>query len=279
MLRLFIITLSTLHLSLVAQGSLFIIGGGDRPPSMVQRMVAEAHLSKNDHIAILTMSGANPDTSYHYIKQDLLPFTTNSIAHFPFKKESSNYTPWLDSLQKAKLIFITGGVQTRFMNVVLGTPIYDAIHYAYRHGSMIAGTSAGAAVMSEVMITGDQIRNDTIYEGIVDRIESGNLETRRGMGFLKNVIVDQHFIVRSRHNRLLSMLYHHPAKMGIGIDEETAILVRNNVAEVVGDSQVIVFSNPKKIKSNNKKIGIKELKMNMYMQGDRFEIIPNYKPK
>jgi len=255
-----------------SQGSLFIIGGGDRPPMMMQRMMAEAKLKPNDHIAILTMSSANPDTSYKYIVDDIRPHSSHVIAKLHFTSADVNNQNWLDSVRKAKLIFMTGGVQTRFMNIVWNTPVFKAIHDAYNIGAMIAGTSAGAAVMSEIMITGDQIRADTIYEGAVDRITPGNIETKPGLGFLHNTIIDQHFIVRSRYNRVLTLLSQYPGKMAVGIDEDTAILVRKNKAEVVGNSQVVLFRNQKNLPQVNNKPRFENMKISLYGNGDRFKI-------
>lgn len=255
-----------------AQGSLFIIGGGDRPPKMMQRMIAEAKLQSHDHIAILTMSSANPDTSYKYIVDDIRPYAAHVIAKLHFTTADVNNQNKLDSVRKAKLLFITGGVQTRFMNIVWNTPVFKAIHEAYDRGAMIAGTSAGAAVMSEIMITGDQIRADTLYEGAVDRITPGNMETKPGLGFLHNTIIDQHFIVRSRYNRVLTLLSQYPGKMAVGIDEDTAILVRRNNAEVVGNSQVVVFRNQKNLPLVDNKPRFKNMKMSLYGNGDRFKI-------
>src|SRR5436189_2145510 len=131
-----------------AKGKLFIIGGGDRPPALLQSLLATAAMNKNDYVVVLPMSSAAPDTSYYYFKADLEPFCKNAIVNFNFTGAKVNDKDWLDSLEKAKLIFITGGDQDRFMDAVLNTPVYHAIHTAYANGATIAGTSAGAVVMS-----------------------------------------------------------------------------------------------------------------------------------
>ena len=132
-----------------AKGKLFIIGGGDRSAELMKKMVAIAAPGAKDYVVVLPMSGENPDTSFYYLKQDLQPVCNNAIVNFNFTKEKVNNKNWLDSLANAKLIFITGGDQERFMNIVLHTPVYDAIHKAYANGATIAGTSAGAAVLQE----------------------------------------------------------------------------------------------------------------------------------
>src|SRR5689334_19520932 len=100
------------------------------------------------------MSSEYPDTAYNYFKADLEPVCKNAIINFNFTRPQVTNKNWLDSLKKARLIFITGGDQDRLMKAVMQTAVYEAIQTAYRIGATIAGTSAGAAVMSEHMITG-----------------------------------------------------------------------------------------------------------------------------
>ena len=189
-----------------------------------------------------------------------------------FDKNTANNKTLTDSLQKAKLIFISGGDQTRFMNVVHNTPIYTAIHKAYQNGSTIAGTSAGAAVMSEKMITGNQ-KLEKEYSGTFDNIRYDNLETTEGLGLITKAIIDQHFLKRSRYNRLISAMVEFPNLTGIGIDESTAIIVHNNEIEVAGESEVIVLKNPKGVqKTKNNLISIKGLDMSIYNAGQKFKV-------
>jgi cyanophycinase len=263
--------------SLIAQthtsqpkGNLFIIGGGDRPPSLVKSLLAAAQLSSKDYIVVLPMSSEEPDTSFYYFKEDIAPACTNTIANLNFTKENVNNKQWLDSLVHAKLIFITGGDQERFMNVVLHTPVYDAIHKAYNNGATIAGTSAGAAVMSKQMITGKEF-SDTTYRATFRKLHDKNIEIKEGLGLLDNAIIDQHFIVRSRYNRLLSALAEYPTLPCIGIDEVTAIVVHGNKVKVTGESQVFVFKDPKGLKvTSNELIKLTGMQVSIYTTGDEF---------
>lgn len=255
------------------KGSLYIIGGGDRTSAIMKAMMQTANLSKTDHIAILPMSGAEPDTSYFYIKQDLEPLCSNTIAMLNFTKDKVNDQQWLDSLKKAKLVFITGGDQSRFMNAVLNTPVFGAIHEAYKNGATIAGTSAGAAVMSKHMVTGNQLRGDTVYHSTFDRIWDKNIEFEAGLGLLDSIIIDQHFIIRSRYNRMISALEAYPSYTCIGIDESTAIIVHAGKITVAGDSQVIVMKQPKNIRANKDGlIKFDDVLMSIYSAGDSFKI-------
>lgn len=255
------------------KGKLFIIGGGDRSDDLMKQVLSVAELSKKDYIVVLPMSSEEPDSSFIFFKTQMVKLTSNPIVMLNFNKETAKNKTLTDSLQKAKLIFISGGDQVRFMNVVQNNPIKTAIQKAYENGSTISGTSAGAAVMSEKMITGNQ-KLQKEYSGTFDNIRYDNLETSEGLGLLKTAIIDQHFLKRNRYNRLLSALVEFPTLTGIGIDEATAIIVRNNQIEVAGESEVIVVRNPKvilKAKHNNL-ISIESLQMSIYTAGQKFNI-------
>jgi cyanophycinase len=155
---------------------------------------------------------------------------------------------------------------------VLHTPVYTAIHKAYANGATIAGTSAGAAVMSEKMITGNEL-TDTVYRATFKKIHDNNIEIKEGLGLLKNAVIDQHFIVRSRYNRLFSALAKYPTYACIGIDEATAIIVQGNKIIVAGESQVVLIQKPADIKvTAGGLIKMKNVQLTMYTRGDTFFI-------
>lgn len=255
------------------KGKLFIIGGGDRPPALMKAMIDAAGLKADDYIAVLPMSSAEKDTSVFYFAKDVEPVSKNVVVKIDFTKETVNNRSRLDSLEKAKLIFITGGQQTRFMDVVLNTPVYDAIHKAYRNGAMIAGTSAGAAVMSEQMITGSQLRPEVKGKEGFTMVKAGNVEFAKGLGLITTAIIDQHFIVRSRYNRLLTSLQTFPEMVCVGIDEATAILVAGNLATVMGEGQVVVVKKPEGVSVRTDGIiGMKGIDLSLLIKGDVFSL-------
>ncbi|RTY81605.1 cyanophycinase [Flavobacterium sp. GSP27] len=272
----FIIFLLLAFCSIQAQtpkGTLFIIGGGNRSDKLMTCLLSLSKLEAKDYIVVLPMSSEEPDSAYIYFNDQLKRLTSNPIVMLNFDKKTATNPKWIDSLQKAKLIFISGGDQTRFMDIVKNTPIKTAIHQAYKNGSTVAGTSAGAAVMCEHMITGNQKLNP-VYTGTFDNIRHNNLETTEGLGLMKNVIIDQHFLKRSRYNRLLSAMVEFPSHVGIGIDEATAIIVQNKTIEITGESEVIVIKNPKGIQKSgtNNLISIESLEMSIYNNGQKFKI-------
>ncbi|MEX0646306.1 MAG: cyanophycinase [Balneolaceae bacterium] len=255
------------------KGSLLIIGGGSRPDSMIDRMITETGIHGEGYAIVLTMSGFDPDTSGYYAERQFREKDISNIRSYDFGRSDSLTQTGLDSLENASLVYITGGVQSRFMDAVNNHPlIAETLKKAYQRGAMISGTSAGAAVMSKIMITGDQ-HNYPEYTSTFYNLEKDNIITAEGLGLIQGVIVDQHFVKRARNNRLLTAVMEFPDHVGIGIDESTAILVKQNQAEVIGDSQVLVYRNLSGASNNhNLKLGAQNLQLNIYLPGDFFKL-------
>jgi cyanophycinase len=254
-----------------SKGKLFIIGGGERTYELMESLLNEAGLQEGDYIGILPMSSEEPDSAYLYIRADFAEVSPIPCINLHFTESDLINQAKLDSLRKCKLIFITGGDQKRFMNLVHSTPIEEAIKRAYQDGSTIAGTSAGAAVMSEIMITGDENFSEE-YSSTYDKIWKGNAIYATGLGMLQGVIIDQHFLIRSRHNRLLTALCDFPGHMGVGIDESTAIVVSGDSALVVGSSQVIVYHPHDSCDYHFKQYAPKDVHCSVLVGGEKFAL-------
>lgn len=253
-------------------GKLFIIGGGNRTEAMLNELADLAGIRSEGYMFVLPMSSSEPDSAILWAKDDFSITGIKNITGFNFKKGAAIPQEKIDSLRNAKLIYISGGDQSRFMDVVLSTPIYDAIHEAYQKGAVISGTSAGAAVMSRKMITGNQIKHTDADAGFTT-IEADNIEIREGLGMLTDVIIDQHFIKRQRLNRLVAASIENPDQLCVGIDESTAIIVDGNTATVTGISQVIVIKNSGKEKGlKNGLLGINDLNISVYLPGQNFKL-------
>lgn len=257
------------------KGSLFIIGGGDRSDALMQQMLNTANLKSNDYIIVLPMSSEVPDAGFEFFSTQMKKLKEGvAIKNFNFAKHDVNDKKWIDSLTGAKLIYILGGDQNRFMKVVLGTPVYTAIHKAYNNGATIAGTSAGAAVMSKYMITGQHLIDTAAKDGF-NKLLDKNIEFSEGLGLLQNTIIDQHFIKRNRYARLISALATHPEMTCIGIDESTAVIVHGNKATVAGESQVIRFANPKGLKVADKGLlKFNQAEFGIFTHGDVINVKP-----
>lgn len=251
-----------------AKGKLFIIGGGKRPPELIQRLIAESGVGDSGYVLVMPMASEYEDTAIFYSS---LQFTGQGIApvHAVTSEMIGSDPDTVRSLvTHASLIYISGGAQDRFMKSIEGTGIAEAIVGAYRNGATIAGTSAGAAVMSRQMITGDQ-KKHPVYTGDFGSIEANNIELEYGLGLVGKAIIDQHFIKRQRLNRLITVCLENPEMTGIGIDESTALLVEEGHGEVVGESQVIVLRHPRaETKIVNGLLGGEGMELSVYLAGD-----------
>ena len=173
-------------------------------------------------------------------------------------------------------IWFTGGDQARLTAVIGATPTLRAIQARYRSGAVVGGTSAGAAIMSDSMITGNQTPpgDSTGYYGDdYPAISRHRIQILPGLGFLPTAIVDQHFIKRERHNRLISAVLEHPTLLGVGIDENTAIEVRpDGVWRVLGESAVVVYDARKaQVTPDGRRVlGASELRVHVLPTGSTY---------
>jgi cyanophycinase len=252
-------------------GALFIIGGGNRDAALMAELMSVSNYKQGDIIAVVTMASGWGDSAYIWLNDEFktLAHTTNNCL----KIDSSTVKnpDVVDSLLLAKIIFLSGGDQNVLMKHIQGTRFKERIHEAFENGATVAGTSAGAALMSEKMITGNQL-TDTAYTSQIPILWTNNIEVKEGLGLLDSVIIDQHFVVRSRYNRLLSALHNYPAYQCIGIDEASALIVKNGVGKVVGESQVITFSNGGQVSENGSYISTDTILMHIYTEGEMFPV-------
>ena len=219
------------------KGTLVIMGGGDETPGIVTAF-AQAAGGKGGLLGIIPTPSAEPDRSYKPWKA---VFDQAGLASVPLdvrRREDSSLPELLAAAGRCTAFWFTGGDQARVGDKIVGTPLHKLIQEKYRDGAGVGGSSAGAAIMSRIMLTGDD-RNGK--EALVE-MGPGAYKTREGMGFLpEGVIVDQHFLRRNWQNRLLSLMMEHPDHLGLGIDEATALVVKDGVAKVVGRTGVLVF--------------------------------------
>jgi|ERR1043165_32376 cyanophycinase len=175
-------------------------------------------------------------------------------------------------LDDAQAVFFTGGDQMKITSQIGDTAIFRRIQEIYDDGGVIAGSSAGASVMSETMLVfgGDE----------ESHVIGGSVRMAPGLGLIDGVIIDQHFMERGRVGRLLGAVAQNPKNLGIGIDEQTAIVVeRGNGFYVLGSGAVYVIDGSEVTYSNiaeedlKKTLSIYDVKMHMLSQGDRFELI------
>jgi cyanophycinase len=256
------------------KGHLFIIGGGDWPEGMMNRFIDLARSFGTGRIVIFPMASSVPGETAAEESADLKKLGAKDVSVCILTREQALKPESAGVLDGAGGVFFSGGDQSRLTAVLLDTPVHEKLLDLYDRGAVIGGTSAGAAVMSEVMITGDEVRK--VEEGHeFETIQAKNIITARGFGFIRNAIVDQHFVTRKRYNRLFSLLAEHPGLLGIAIDESTAALVQpDGTFEVVGVKQIIVCD-PAGAKYRilpDRTIGFTGLVMHALTAGDVFDM-------
>jgi cyanophycinase len=172
-------------------------------------------------------------------------------------------------LDDATAVFLTGGDQLRITSLLGDTPVYSRLLEIFREGGTIAGTSAGASVMSETMLVGGG-QNGSHRIG-------PDLQLAPGFGFAKDMVIDQHFAERGRIGRLLGVLAGNPRILGIGLDENTAIVLKpSREFRVLGEGAVYVLDGASVTESNiaeearDRTMSLYNVRLHVLTQGDRF---------
>ncbi len=220
-------------------GALVIVGGGGFPDDIRDRFLQLAGGKKGHLVVIPTASEFEVQThnflSFEYWKTQGL--ASVSLLHTLDKKEA-NDPSFVKPLKTATAVWLDGGDQKRLADAYHGTAVEKELRRLLAQGGVIGGTSAGASIMSDVMIAGGE-----------QQVRVGE-----GFGLLPNVVIDQHFRNRKRQKRLLSVLASHPRCLGLGIDEETAVVVKGHTFTVLGKANVTVCLPPTEGDEDNVKL-------------------------
>lgn len=226
------------------RGTLMIVGGGPQPPSLVQQFVDLAGGRGRARIAVFAEASEDGKASGEEKVNELRMMGVDARNIWVTRAEAATDSV-AHLLDDVTGVWFGGGDQVKLTGVLRGTKTEAAIHARYRNGAVIGGTSAGAAVMSEIMITGDErepggARRDTTTAYMT--IARNNIVTASGFGFIKSAIIDQHFLRRKRANRLISLVLEREPHLGVGIDESTALIVGpTGPWRVAGASAVTIY--------------------------------------
>jgi cyanophycinase len=239
---------------------------------ILSHVVKESGGINSNIVVIPTASSIPEEVGKNYIKAFSKLGCSNIEVVNIRNQEDSEKPEFIDLLKKANCIMFSGGNQSKIVDHIGGTTFHSILLDRYQNdkGFVIAGTSAGAMCMSEEMIAGGSSTESFIKGAVI---------MRDGMRFLPNMIIDSHFIKRGRFGRLAEAVAKYPILIGVGLAEDTGLIVRNgNEFEVIGSGMVIVFD-PRKLKHNNEKIlspgtpmSLTNLKTHVLANGDRFNI-------
>jgi len=248
------------------KGTLVIVGGGGMPQEILDAFLA-ASGGKGGRVGIVPTSTEDPEGALKEWREDLEKAGLSMVPLDVRTREASSSPAILEAARQCTGFWFSGGDQNRVGDKIVGTPLQKVILERYAQGAGIGGTSAGAAIMSRIMLTGDDLNGK---ESLVE-LGKGAYKTREGMGFLpERCIVDQHFLRRNRQNRLFSVMMEHPEHLGLGIDEATALVVKNGQALVLGEHGVMVFE-PRGMKLDASG-GFRDMRIHLLRRGQGIDL-------
>lgn len=215
------------------KGKLIIIGGAEDKTGDLKILKEVTEHAPDGKMVIITAASELAEELWETYRKVFRKLGIKKIEHLHITQpQDARDIRKVFVFDGATNVFFTGGDQLKITTKLGGTPLYDSILEIYENGGTIAGTSAGASVMGETMLVGGENRESH---------KVGNWMMAPGLGLLKDVIIDQHFAQRGRIGRLLGAVALNPGVLGIGIDEDTAIVVEQNRFKVIGSSAVYII--------------------------------------
>ncbi|MBV9081417.1 MAG: cyanophycinase [Acidobacteriaceae bacterium] len=220
---------------------------------------------------VLTIASEQPREQWEEYRKTFTDLGLQNIEQVDARSRQEliqNVSP--ESLDENTVVFFAGGDQMKITSRFGGTPLCDRMRELYTGGALIAGTSSGASVMAEVMMAAGESESSP-------RLEE-SIRLAPGLGFISGVIIDQHFAERGRMGRLLGAVAQNPRLLGIGIDEDTALVFQGHrEAAVMGSGAVYIIDGRRVTHTNagqdgNKVISMFDITLHLLGSGDRFDL-------
>ena len=239
---------------------------------ILKRIITESSKKENSKIEIITTASKIPrEVGPEYARAfEYLGAQQVNVLHIEKREEALNQEI-ISRVQAADIIMFTGGDQLRLTSILGGTPVHDEILRKYQTEEFIyAGTSAGAAAAS----------NNMIYQGSSsEALLKGEVKITSGLGLMDNVVFDTHFVQRGRIGRLFQAVVSNPKTLGIGLGEDTGLLITHgNAMEAIGSGLVILVDG-RNIKDTNitqvelgSPVSIKNLVVHVMSQNDHYDL-------
>lgn len=265
------------------KGKLIIIGGGEdkgKPDdegnftehSILKRFIKETGNGKNARIEIVTTASTVPEEIGNDYVKAFKKLDAANIGTLHIKsREAADDASSLKRLDQADAVFFTGGDQLRLTTILGGTQFFKNLVERLKTDRkfIYAGTSAGAAAASESMI---------LEGNSTDAILKGEVQTSTGFGFIPDIVFDTHFITRGRIGRLFQIIVTNPKILGVGLEENTGLLIHNGKMEAIGPGMTIIVDGQDIIRHNllDIKIGapmsVENLKLHVMSRVDVFDL-------
>jgi cyanophycinase len=213
------------------KGKLVIVGGAMQDPAIVKRFIDLAG-GPDAPIVIIPTAGEADDQYDNYwsgLKQWREAGATRLTVIHTRDRKVANSEAFVKPIREARGVFFGGGRQWRLADSYLDTLTHKELAALLNRGGVIGGSSAGASILSSLMVRGDTKSNEKMIG-----------DHTVGLGFLKNAAIDQHLLRRNRQFDMLEVIDKYPGILGIGLDEDTAIVVDGDQFDVIGKSYVVV---------------------------------------
>ncbi len=222
-----------------ANGSLVIVGGGLRDQAIITRFLELAGGTDELIVVIPTAGGRdNYDQYWRGLRQFKEAGATNLTILHTYDPKVADTNEFARPINKARGVWFSGGRQWRLADSYLNTKVHQALLDLLERGGVIGGSSAGATIQGSYLARGDT-KTNTIMMG----------DQEQGFGFIRKVAVDQHILKRNRQFDLLEIIKARPELLGIGLDEDTAIVVQGDQFEVIGQSYVAIYDHTRMLDS------------------------------
>lgn len=223
-------------------GHLVVVGGGMKDPAIVERFL---ELAGGPEVPIVVIPTAGGGDHYDQYWTGLGSFkeagaTKLTVLHTRDRNVADS-EEFVKPIREARGVWFTGGRQWRLADSYLNTRTHDELRALLDRGGVIGGSSAGATIQGSYLVRGDTQTN-TIMMG----------DHEEGLGFLRNVGIDQHLLMRNRHHDMIEVIEAHPELLGIGLDEDTAIVVSGDTFEVIGQGYVAIYDNQRLLDSGGR---------------------------
>jgi cyanophycinase len=254
----------------VRQGTLVIVGGHEDKEGDRVILKEVARLVRGGRLVLATVASHEPEGYFESYQRAFADLGVTDLVELYVRERSETASEEkLKAFDGATGVFFSGGDQLRISSTLGDTPAERRVREILERGGVVAGTSAGAAAMSDTMLV-----KGTSGESY--RI--GDLHMAPGLGLIRDVIIDQHFAERGRIGRLLGAVAQNPRELGVGIDEDTAIVVRGRQFRVVGSGAVYVVDGAGVTHSNiaeaepERALSMYDVRMHVLSAGDGFDL-------
>lgn len=267
------------------KGKILIIGGAEdkvgEPPDIIEQtkeftcyeILSELLPPSDKKIEIITTGSEVQEEVKKVYQRVFNTLGFKNIGFIPIEKRvEARKKHFLTRISEAGAVFFTGGDQFRLSTILGGTPLVDIIKQRYLEDKdfLVAGTSAGAMVMSSVMIIAGNIEEALLHRSLI---------TSAGLGFLPTCIIDTHFIKRGRFGRLAHAIIMNPEQLGIGLGEDTALIIKDGTEAECRGSGMVVIIDGRNINQTNiitveegEPVFVENLKVDLLIKNCRFSL-------